>query len=172
MQKSYTALLSVVMLFGMFFPVSASAYFSTGQSATKISENAFLFTVSYRFGHQSREMRLPVGVQRDVVVSDDSSYLGYTIRDDGGMPTDIGTGYGVVLSTANIEGTQYVVPQGVAKDFTALFLLVLSDEEVQILDDIALQVTALPFTTHQDESTLVFELNEHELGAYTTSFIE
>lgn len=160
-----------LFVFSFAMPLSTHAYFTTNQTATKLSENAALFTVSYQFGFADRDLTMPITATRHLTDAGTFS-LGYELLDDG-EPESISISHAVVLASGagvSIKEGKYVVSAGSSATFTLVVLAILSDEQLRANPDVALQVTKLPFvsTRLSDGHSIPGQLNSSELARYRT----
>ncbi len=151
--------------------MSAEAVGTLAQSATRLTKDIVLYQVSYELGFKKYEVRAPIGAMRNLQVGSTSPYLGYTILNDSETLTDIGKSAGLVLSGATIDGADYIIPKGSAATFTLVTLLSLPEAIGEDLD-LALQVTALPFTMIGDTVTIDGHLNASELQYFITPEVD
>lgn len=152
-------------------PMDAKAYFTTDQTATRATENAAIYTITYTFGSPNRDTYMPIAIQRDS--GDFEHAITYEMLIDGTDLTDAGETIGLVLSDAEIKDNQYFVPAGTSKTFVLYVILTTPITAAEA--DYALHVTDLPFTTiNEDDDTIVLEqgLTPSELSYYQTPEVE
>ena len=168
--KKYLSLLPVAMVcLFIFFPGISSAYFTTNQTATRISDSSILFTITYNFGFQNYDGWLPVGAVRGLQFRNPSPYLGYTIINKDGGTIDLGKTNAIVLSKSQVKDGQYFIPKGTAAVFTFVALMDVSALKTE--RNIALRVTSLPFHMKNQEEDISAQMNPTELKYYTTPLI-
>ena len=174
MNKANFTLLIVVFSILVLLPAKGLAYFTTDQTATRLSKDTVLYTVTYEFGFQKREVYLPIGAIRGNGETNTSPYLTYTIFDNK-KPTEVGKAAGFVFSTdpdVEIVDNQYHLPVNTAAKFTLFTLLTIPKETQDEKLDLSLQVTGLPFTMVQDGAKMPNHLNPSELQYYHTPVVE
>ncbi len=162
-----------VFVLALIIPSSASAYFTTAQSATKLNERTILYTVTYQFGFAGRELYMPIVSERDLVASSTVFKLGYEIQDND-KKTSVGKSRSIVLSNdedVQIKDGQYYLPLTKSAEFTLVTLLTISDEELAADLDLSLLVTNLPFQMVKAGSPIPAHLNPSELQYYHTPAI-
>ncbi len=170
MQKFKISLL-ILLLAIIVVPSVSSAYFTTAQSAIKLNEDTLLYTVTFKFGFPSSDLRMPIGAVRGLQFGDASPYVGYTLLKDSETAVASGTAAGLVLSKAKIVDNEYFVPKGEVGTFTLVALVKVTDDFVptDAKDyDLSIQVTSLPFTMIKGKSVVKAQLNPSELQYYIT----
>ena len=168
---------SLVVLFGFLLaiPNISFAYFTTGQTATKINENTLLYTVSYKFNFGKNGGRMPIGAVRGLEFGTSSPYVGYDLLQDSETPVTVEESYSVVLSNAKVVDNEYYVPPGQTASFILVALVHLPPNFVPESTrdyDLSLQVTSLPFTILSEEKEFKNQLNPSELQYYLTPEID
>lgn len=163
----------VVWLFvlALFIPQATQAYFTTSQSATKVSADTFLFTISYRFGFLNRGLYMPIMAIRSDSATSSPNYTAYTVLQDGAV-ISTGTSNALVLtddSDVTIKDGQYYLSPGKAAVFTLVGLLTIPEAEQ---DELSLLMTHLPFTTEEHATKNHLKLNPSELQYYHTPTVE
>lgn len=151
-------------------PQVSAAYFTTAQTATKLDADTFLFTVTYRFGLDGRDLRMPV-LSRRGLSSALVPYAGYVIQNDGKRTIEKGDAYSIVLSDAKVLGNEYFVPAGKVSTFTLVTVLKLTPEMIAVADEeskLSLLMTNLPFTMTEEGKDIPARLNPSELQYYQT----
>jgi len=156
---TYLALLCLVFLATS---STSLAYFTTNQSAVRVTDTTSIFMIEYKFGHGSYEIRMPVLTERKNGVSDNKVL--YNFYNEDNEVLDAGNATGIVLSDAEVLDGMYVIPKGKSKTLTLLVIF-----ENQTPDDVRLQVEYLPF---QFNNTQHLRLNPSELQYYTTPFLK
>lgn len=149
-------------------PGAAQAYQMTDSSAVKLNDTTYLFTIEYQLGSVKYDMTAPIGAVRSAAA--DTPYLNYSFVQDTDGQLIGGRSSALVLSTAQVQGAEYFVPQGEASRFT--LFTILSFEEAPQLDELQLQVTKLPFTLTAEGTTQENGLSSGELQSYNTPKIE
>lgn len=151
-------------------PNLSEAYFTTEQTATKMTNTTALYTISYKFGPFKNDTHLPAATARNLLHDKSDHDLGYTVRDDEGEINNTGDTAAIVFADAKIKNGMYVLPAGKSITFT-LVTFFRADEKTQ-LDDYKVQVEQLPFPTLIDEAVQNRSLNPSELQYYVTPTIE
>ncbi len=147
-------------------PSVGEAYFTTGQGAQLVDETTSIFSITYQFGHKTKDMFLPVRALRGST-GDDS--LGYTLMEEGETPIDFGHIDTAIVSNAAITADGwYKVPAGELREFT-LYAALEYERQTEDLD-VALQVTSLPFYFGPDMNKN--GLNDGELTKYITAKVD
>ncbi|MCA9354227.1 MAG: hypothetical protein KC877_01775 [Candidatus Kaiserbacteria bacterium] len=164
-----------LFVFSIFLiPQASEAYFTTDQTATRLTANNILFTVTYSFGFAERDVLMPIFATR-AESSDSDTLMGYEIQDDKAT-TALGTSAGLVLTkhpaVAIEDGKYYRVPAGEAASFTLVTLMSVTDEELDSNPDLSLLVTHLPFTMIDEGVEIPAKLNPSELQYYHTPEID
>jgi len=149
-------------------PGVTQAYQMTNSSATKLNDTTYLFTIEYQLGSVKFDIAAPIGAVRSGEA--DTPYLNYSLVQDEAGQLIGGSSAALVLSTAQVQGTDYFVPKGEARRFTLFALL--SFAETPQLDEIQLQVTKLPFTLTAEGTTQQNVLSSGELQSYITPKVE
>jgi hypothetical protein len=152
-------------------PNTSLAYFTTAQSATRITTDTILYTVTYKFGFTSRELYMPIIAKRGVEAPTSSPLAGYQIMNDDETVVTTGLSNGIVLTKSKdvkIKNNQYYLPKGKTAEFTLVTLLTIPSEQQTNDLDLSLLVTNLPFTTIQDGASIPAHLNPSELQYYRT----
>ena len=155
------------LLFCLIFPVSASAYFTTSQSAILLNENTILFSIKYSFGMNNSSLQMPIGARQNVEFNAEGTYLGYDLLSDG-QPLSGAKVSGLVLSNAKIKDNEYSVPKGKAEEFQLVVIAQILDNDFQLDHNLSLKVTSLPFTIVNEGAEYSNHLNESELRLYRT----
>jgi len=154
------------------FPGTAAAYFTTDQSAVRLTDDTVMYTVTYGFGFEERGLYMPIIASRDYTPSGTALHAGYTILDDDDESVSVGVSNALILTNSSavevVDGTYYLEP-GEAASFTLVALLTLpTTEELET----SLLMTHLPFTMVIDGKDAPNKLNEPELRPYRTPSIE
>lgn len=155
----------VVVIFWTVMPCAAHAYFTTAQSAEVVDGGkGVLYTVTYNFGTEKYDMYMPIIPVR----LNRPDALSYTfVNEKTNVPYTDGRAIGIVLSNATIKDGSYFVPKGESKTFTLIVLLALPSS-AQNIDNLALQVTGLPFKMVAGSKSIDTQLNQYELQYYKT----
>lgn len=168
------------LITGAFFallvlPVTSQAYFTTAQSAVKITDDTALFTITYKFGVSGRALYMPIGALRADDNEPVSPYLEYKVLNDDETAFTAGTdGSLVFTNSSNIEirNNQYYVPVGQTAEFTLVSLITIPERDQNDDLNLLLLVTSLPFTMIKDEAVIPAQLNPSELQYYRTPEIK
>jgi hypothetical protein len=152
------------------FPFAAEAYFTTGQTATKLSPNVALFTIEYAFGLKDHDMYMPIIAERNLLRESSEKKVGYVFTDNGKNKEE-GTSVALVLSSAPIEKGMYKIAKGAAQKMTLLAFLSVDERVTE--EDFALHVQKLPYYVDKGGKALeALQLNPSELQYYLTNEIE
>lgn len=160
---------SFAVAFILAVPSTSFAYQVLSTGATKLTDNAYLFSISYQLGFEKLAVVAPIGAIRGDTGVSTAPLLTYTILEDGEI-SSVGTTGALVLSNADIVDAKYQVPKGEARLFTFVTLLVVPDGYT--IDEASLQVTGLPFTLIADDKVIPNGLSTGELSYYRTDSIE
>lgn len=164
-------LVAWLFVLALFIPQSSQAYFTTAQSATKLSADTFLFTISYKFGFQNRGLYMPIMAVRDNDATSSPTRAEYAILQDGAV-ISAGLSNAIVLtndSAVVIKDGQYYLPPGKTATYTLVTLLTIPQTEQ---DQLSLLMTHLPFTFLIDGAKSNLQLNPTELQYYRTPAVE
>lgn len=165
-QAILVASLGLALLLAL-VPYSASAYTTTAQSVTKLSDTATLFQITYRLHFLNRELRVPLLSSRVTTVSTSSPLLQFSLRDAAGEVITSGTTTAVVLSSAAVENSQYYLPESTPGFFTLVALV--EHPAVSTATSTAhLQIDWLPFTLVDDGEEELVRVPEAELTPFKT----
>ncbi|MEL6804211.1 MAG: hypothetical protein AAFO91_10560 [Bacteroidota bacterium] len=149
--------------------MTSSAYFTTEQSAVRVSESVALYAITYSFGSPREDLFMPIGAERDKANGTAGATVGFEFLEDGRETTTDGTALGIVISDLETtEDTYYRIPEGSSGKMTLYVALFLDSEAPEA--DYALQVTDLPF--YRGETLSRQGLNVYELSHYVTDEIE
>lgn len=168
--KLYTGIICLALL----IPGFSEAYLTTNQSATRINSDTIIFTVSYKFGHGSRDLYMPIGAVRGITTESNSPYLGYTIK-SGEDTTEAGQVAGLVLTNDKnvvIKDAEYFIPAGESAEFTLFTIFNIPITEQENLGDLSLLVSNLSFTMIDESNEIPARLNPSELQYYQTPAVD
>ena len=163
---------AIALLF--LLPSASQAYFTTAQSATQITDDTILYTVTYKFGFAERELYMPIMAQRGIGVEDESVNAGYSILSEDDSVIEVGEANALILTSdtdVEIRDNQYYLPAGESASFTLLALLTIPAGQRLNDTDLSLLVTNLPFTMVADSAVIPNRLNPSELQYYRTPSI-
>lgn len=164
----------LLFLFSFLVPQASQAYFTTNQSATRLTSDTILFTVTYKFGFSERELYMPIGAIRGLAASKTSAYAGYTILNEDDEEVPIGTSNAIILTDRKeieVKDNQYYLPAGGSASFTLITLLTIPEDEQTADLEIALEMSNLPFTMIKDGTVVLAQLNPSELQYYRTPVV-
>ena len=133
-------------------PHGAEAYFTTSQSALKLSENTALYTIEYVFGLEDHDLYMPVVAERGLSHGSDEKKLGYIFTEDTDAVQTQGTSAGLVLSSAPLIDGMYKIAKGTAQKMM-LFVILTADQSVTE-EDFALQVQHLPYYVEKENESM------------------
>lgn len=162
-----------LFILAFLMPHTSQAYFTTKQNATKINDETVLFSISYAFGFNDRELYMPIMAVRNSSTTK-QSIVNYTILDDQDTVFPTGVANSIILtdlSKAEVRGNQYYLEPGEAATFT-LYTLLNTTDSINSKNDLSLLVTHLPFTTIKNEKILNQQLNPSELQYYRTPEVD
>lgn len=160
------------LLFAFFIlliPTTSRAYFTTAQSATRLTNETILYTVTYYFGFANRELYMPILAKRTDGEATKQYQIEYSIFNDN-VVFNGGTSTALVLTNdkdVKIKNGQYYLEPGRAASFTLVTFLTLPDEQ-QLDGELSLLVTQLPFTMIKGDEVIKAHLNQTELEYYRT----
>ena len=162
-----------VMLAAVFIiPISGHAYFTTDQQAVRLTNNHVLFTISYRFGFEKRELFMPILAKQDLRDVNIRNRVGFELVsnvDTSNYPVSA-----IVLTKsadAHVADDLYRLEPGNAAVFTLMAIVTLPDG-ANTDADMALHVTHLPFTmVTEDGKQVKAQLNPSELEKYLTPIL-
>lgn len=160
----------LLIVFSILVPHASQAYFTTAQSATRITEDTILYTVTYKFGFAKRELYMPIVATRGLVEDHATPHTGFNLVTDSDEVVTTGTANGIVLSSdedVEIRDNQYYVPAGETAAFTLVTLLTIPADQ-QGDEDLSVLVTNLPFTMVKEGTPIPAHLNPSELQYYRT----
>jgi len=171
--KSFILTSIVVALAGaaLAMPQATSAYSTTAQSVTKLTDNTFLFQVTYRFNFLNRDMRTPVLATRGSAMIPAAQHLQYSLRDAAGAVLTTGASAAIVLSDAVVQDKQYFVPERTPTHFTLFSIVQLSAAEVAAGGESSLQIDQLPFTLIADDVEIAATVPAEDIGTHRTPAI-
>jgi len=161
----------IASLFLLVFPSTTLAYLTTNQTAVKLNDNVFLYTVSYEFGASKSDLVMPIMALPKTMTNDRMFAVGYESIDSEGEPAKLGNRLGLVLSNAKVVDGRYIVPKGTLVSFTLIVLVQVTDAEIVNFDaeqNLALRVTSLPFIIRGINTETTAQLNPTELQYYQT----
>ncbi len=172
--KKITCELATCFALLILLPISASAYYTTAQTATKLTNQAAIYTITYTFGIRDFDIYMPIlasRTSREEAVKDDS--VAYTIREDGKDVTENGHTASFVFSNAPMVDGMYKIDANTSETMTLLVVLTTESDTPEM--DYALHVEKLPFLVdlENDKNNMqVRGLLPSELNYYTTEEIE
>ena len=156
----------------LLIPYVSFGYYTTNQYAKRITNNTALYTITYTFGLQHKDLYMPITVSRGLSFGDskDIFSLGYSVTPSEHGSSLYGHTTGLVLSSAPIVDGMYKVKAGTAATFTLVIVLTVDDNDP--MAKYALQVDKLPFIAESPNGKKELrELNNFELQKYVTPSI-
>jgi len=166
----FVALIAVASV--AFLPSVSSAYALLDQSVVQLNENTFLFQIEYRLNYLNYDTFGPiVPYLIDGEVSTTSPLMQYSFVDEEGNKLSDIENTSLVLSQADIVGTQYYIADRNSSPFVLTSIVTLSPEQVASGESLALQVDWLPFTLRKDGEEKVTAVREVDLTEFKTSAI-
>lgn len=175
MKKIFVALFLLTFASLTVLPNTSLAYLPVEQTAVKLNDTTFLFTIKYRFAFLNYEVTMPIGAKRSFEYGAALPYLGYSLLTDDGKPFTGGGTYSIVLSETKVVNNSYQTPNSKAGYFTLVTLLKLPTELVNTNEDetnLHLQVTTLPYILSKEGVTLPSQLAINQLEEYKTPTIK
>jgi hypothetical protein len=161
--------LSICMLFAQ--SNTAEAYFTTNQSALKISEDKALYIIEYAFGLEKYDLTMPGVTKRDLLWGTNEDKIGYTFRNESGEVQKEGTVTAAVISRAPRADGMYILEKGKAQKMWLVALL--ETKKGAEPQNYKLQVDSLPFYVDMGAKEKdVRQLNPSELQYYVTPSVE
>jgi len=173
--KLFVGVFAVALL----LPSTSMAYFTTAQSATKLTNDTILYTVTYKFGFENRELYMPIMAIREnsMFTPNKASTIPHTkfvIQNKDGSISTAGVASSIVITNdknIQIRDSQYYLPAGKVANFQLIALLTIPKENQTDDMDLSLLVTSLPFKMIQDGTPIPAQLNPSELQYYHTPAI-
>jgi len=147
-------------------PADTLGYYTSEQSAQRITNQTALYTIDFYFGFQDEDVYIPVMTQRTEVNDPADKSVGYTFTTSENGDTTTGTSQALVLSDAEIIDGMYRIPAGHRGYFTLVAALTLDENDAKA--KYGLQVTNLPFIKDRDGVTKEYGLGTAGLFAYQT----
>jgi hypothetical protein len=150
-------------------PQHARAYFTTGQTAVKLSDTSALYMIEYSFGLKDHDIYMPIAAERNPK-NNDAQSVGYTLQEDGHTVTQ-GATSGIVASNAPVVNGMYKIARGTAEKMTLFVILATQSDTPHKY--YALSVNRLPYYVDRGNPQLQeLQLNPSELQYYATEEIE
>jgi hypothetical protein len=174
MKKIFVALFLLTFASLTVLPNTSLAYLPVEQTAVKLNDTTFLFTIKYRFNFLNYEVNMPMGAKRSLEYGAASTTLGYALLTEDSKPFTAGETYSIVLSDTKVVNNSYQTPNSKAGYFTLVTLLKLPEERAksETETNLHLQVTTLPYTLIKEGVTLPSQLPESQLKEYKTPSIK
>lgn len=161
-----------LLVFSFCLPLTTFAYTTTNQTATRITNDTVLYTITYRFGFLNRDLYMPIIASRATPTEKTSPLAAFSVVDKENAVVTTGTVNGIVLTsntTVEIKDNQYFLPAGQAADFTLVALANIPHTAETQGKELSLLVTHLPFTMiTSDKKHIAAQLNPSELQYYRT----
>lgn len=171
MKTHILSLAVITALFCISIPHTSSAYFTTNQSATKLSETVAMYAIEYAFGLKDKDIYMPIMAERNLMQDSDQKEVGYGLYENGTDLQTQGTTAGLVLSSAPVVNGMYKIEKDNAQKMT--LFVIFSTPKNQHEDDYALQITKLPYYVDMGNGELQMQqLNLSELQYYVTKEVE
>ena len=169
--KKYISAMVLTAYIAVLFPQATQAYFTSEQTAVRLTPITAMYTITYSFGLPKQDIYLPITTERNLSHKESERTLGYTMREDGKEIINEGRTAALVFSNAEIKNGMYFVPAGSSRTFTLVAFLRTQEDTPEA--DYVLQVENLPFLVDIDEEELQIRgLNPSELIYYATGEIE
>jgi len=164
-----------LLVFSFCLPFTTDAYFTTNQTATRITDDTVLYTITYRFGFLNRDLYMPIVAKRGVQIEEKSPLAGFSVVDKEDVLVTNGTVNGIVLTSSKdieIKDNQYFLPAGKVAEFTLVSLATIPRSTETAGKELSLSVTHLPFVMVTPEGQRVqARLTANELQHYRTPSI-
>jgi hypothetical protein len=161
-----------LFVFSFILPITADAYQTTDQTATRLTNDTVLYTITYRFGFLNRELYMPIIAGRGVQIENNLPYAGFDVVDTEDTAVTSGVANGIILTKGKdveIRDNQYYLPAGKVAEFTLLVFATIPPATQTNERELSLLMTHLPFTMIKDETESVrARLNPSELQYYRT----
>lgn len=171
MKKINISLGIVVAVFLSIVPQASQAYFTTEQTATKVTGSTAMYTIEYRFGLQNQDIYMPIVTQRELEIGSEEKKVGYSMREDAKAVRSDGVAVGIVLSNAPIVNGMYKISKGISRKMTLLVIYSAQTDSHEA--DYALQIDKLPYYVDMGGAQLEMrQLNSSEMQYYITPEIE
>jgi hypothetical protein len=160
-KRIVTAFACCVAMIAVFLYAPQSHAFDVGTTtATRLTPEYTLFTISYQFGFLNRELLMPYRTERNP--SGRGSTVGYTIRTKDGAPYTTGEAAAIVLAKAPLIEHRYFTPTGRNTDFTLAVLV----DDATLPSGSYLTIDRLPFTLKDGALTVEAAVGTEERAAY------
>jgi hypothetical protein len=167
--KLYLSLFTVAILALLALPTSSQAYFTSDQTVERLTPLTALYTITYSFGHGSRDFNMPAATELDVPFAGTDNRLGYSVYSPSDSSTDVRTA-AMIVSDAKWKDGFYHIPAGERATFTLVALV--RTEESATPGDYGIKVDDLPFVSVINDDEVQQRLNEVELKKYVTPAVE
>jgi hypothetical protein len=149
-------------------PEEAAAWETTAQSATQLTDDTWLFSVTYRMAFLNRETELPILADRRSVPNPLLPTVQYDIVDAAGNTLTGARSTAIVLSDTPLIDRQYFLPSGRAGFFTLTAVVQLSPELVAADGTVQLRINWLPFTLTREGVVQQARVPEADLVNFVT----
>ena len=160
----------------LLLPQQLFAYSTTEQSAIQLTEDTFLFQITYRFNFMNRASEHPFLTARtDAAITDYADRVQYSMVDEGGAVIEGGAVASIVLA-ADTEATDdhYPLDERETGLFTLVSLVKLTPEQLAAGGSAAIEVNWLPFTlinTDEDDERTAARVPDTNLADFITPAI-
>jgi hypothetical protein len=138
--KPYYLLFVCFLITASSIPTSAYGYRLTAASATAITADTTLYTITFRMGFLNREVSIPIMAEQGS--STRTRAVSFALRQADGSPVTAPRVEAMVLSQAAIKDGSYYLPEGKNADFTLVALV----RGLLEPGNTRLEITGLPFT--------------------------
>lgn len=145
----------------------AFAYESGLKTAQKLSPIHQLYSISFTWGFEDRDLLIPVLAKRGLAYDEASTTVGYELESEGGLRVKTGTTTAFVIANLPIENGFYRLAAGE----TATFRLLALHEAASSTQKLKLKASALPFNLETKGKVSKTYLHPHELTKYVTDAI-
>lgn len=151
-------------------PNETLAYSAIEQTTMRLNEDTFMFTITSRFLFMNYGLQMPIGAKRVSEYGKIFPDVGYAFYTENGELFTSGESHAIVLSEANIVGTEYVTEMNKAGYFT-LVATVKLPKDTPKGTSLYMRTTTQPYTLTRLGKTISSQLDEKQLETYKTPLI-
>lgn len=163
--------LLLAALWVSFVPTSAMAWETTEQSAVQLTEDTWLFQVTYRFAFLNRETILPILANRLATPDSTIPTVQYDIVDGAGNSLPGVRSTAIVLSETPLVDRQYFLPDATPGFMTLTAVVQLPPEQVATGGEAQLRINWLPFTLIREGVPQPARVPATDLVAFRTPLV-
>jgi hypothetical protein len=157
-------IIAAVFLMVLIIPQSSYAYGFEHGTAVRVNDHTLLYLVSFSFGHNKYDFRVPVTAVR----GSGEEAVGYDIVTDTGLRTSVGNTSAVVLSKAKVKDGMYMVPKRTKATFTLVTVLNIPKGYTASSTVFATRINSLPFELGSNGAYNKNALSQGELSPFMT----